>query len=216
MLAWAIVFAAAFSGEPPPAGEVPCDLVKVRTEERRLGLTPAGAEADAGGATVPETGVLHFLTLRCKGKQYVARVVGDLPGSEPTESKPSPLTVRFEGEKIIIKWPGGKEIEARYAAIETPPSAKPKAASEEIAEGSSPRGALGRDDYGAIDFTLFITMLSTKTPQVWPGRRSAQVPTLSWVYSNRSWAVVPCMPGSRILTCLTPTESPDQADMSSK
>jgi hypothetical protein len=125
MLAWAIVFATVFSGEPPPTGEVPCDLVKVRTEERRLGVTAAGAEADSGAATATETGVLHFLTLRCKGQQYVARVVGDLRGTEATESKPSPLTVRFEGEKIFIKWPGAKEIEARYATVETPPSAKP-------------------------------------------------------------------------------------------
>ena len=125
MLALAVVFSVVFSGEPPPAAEVPCDLVKVRNEERRLGVTPAGAEADSSDTTASETSVFHFLTLRCQGRQYVARVVGDLPGSETTESKPNPLTVRFEGEKVIIKWPGGKEVEARYATIETPPAAKP-------------------------------------------------------------------------------------------
>jgi hypothetical protein len=56
-----------------------------------------------------------------------------------------------------------------------------------VSSGRSSRGPLSREEpsarngYGAIDFTLFITMLSKKTPQLWPALRSAQVPTLSWV-----------------------------------
>jgi hypothetical protein len=126
MLALAVVAASVVWGEPPPAGETTCDLVKVRAEERRLGSTPAAEGADPGGdGAVVETGALHFLTLRCQGRRYVARFTGDLPGVESTESKPSALTVRFEGERVVIKWPGGKEIRAPYATIETPPSAKP-------------------------------------------------------------------------------------------
>ena len=126
MLVWAMV-AIVLSGEPPPAGEISCDLVKVRADERRLGPTPPEGEGGSGDSAAHEAGALHFLTLRCKGRQYVARVVGDLPGVEPTESKPSPLLVRFAGEKVFIKWPEGREVEAPYTPVETTPPPKPRA-----------------------------------------------------------------------------------------
>ena len=49
--------------------------------------------------------------------------------------------------------------------------------------------------YGT-NFSLFIVILSTETPQVCPGRTSAQVPIESWVNSKRSCAEVPAIPGN--------------------
>src|SRR2546422_3936040 len=58
--------------------------------------------------------------------------------------------------------------------------------------------------------------LSIATPQVWPGRTSAQVNPLSCVNSNRNCAVVPAIPGNTRCTCWNPLESPAHADMSGK
>jgi hypothetical protein len=60
--------------------------------------------------------------------------------------------------------------------------------------------------------TLRTTMLSTATPHgPVPGRTSSQVPLESCVYSQRSCAVVPAIPGSFMRTCCTPLDVPAHA-----
>src|SRR5262249_9454905 len=84
--------------------------------------------------------------------------------------------------------------------------------------GSPPSEGFGDDTtvvcVGASEMALRMTMLSTATPHVCPGRTSAQVLTPSCVYSHRSCTVRPAMPGSLRCTCLTPFEKPAHADRS--
>jgi hypothetical protein len=119
MLGLVLTVAAALSGDPAPTGIVSCELLKVRDEERQLGAMPALGEADSEGAAPPDqTGVLHFLTLRCDGRRYVARLAGELPRLDTVESNPRGLKVRFEANRVFFKVHGGKELEAGYVSAE--------------------------------------------------------------------------------------------------
>jgi hypothetical protein len=117
-----LLLAAVLAGDPTPAGDLSCAIVKTRSEERRLGVAPPIPNPGPGE---PDVGTLHFLTLRCQGRLYLARIVGDLPSFDPAAAKPNKVAARFEGDKVFLKWVGGKEAEARFTTIETPAAAKP-------------------------------------------------------------------------------------------
>jgi hypothetical protein len=120
MLGLALTVAAVLSGEPLPTGMVSCELLKVRDQERQLGAIPAAGEADsADAAPQGQTGAFHFLTLKCDGRQYVARLVGELPRFDTVESNPRGLKVRFEANRIFFKVHGGQEVEGGYAGAKT-------------------------------------------------------------------------------------------------
>jgi hypothetical protein len=131
MLGLALAFAAILSGDPPPQGEIHCDLLKVRDEERQLGAIPAAGEADsADAAPQGQTGTFHLLTLKCDGRQYVARLVGELPRFDTVESNPRGLKVRFDANRVFFKVHGGKEVEGGYARAEAVSPAPKGAASK--------------------------------------------------------------------------------------
>lgn len=118
---------------PPAIAEPSCEsarILKVRT----VGLAESGVDGPTPpteeGTTLsdrPPARAIHYISLDCGGKIYVARVRGGTPGFDPQKlAAAEALDLRVEDGKAFLKSEQGTEFEAVLAAVQSSDTSPPK------------------------------------------------------------------------------------------
>ncbi|MDH4260444.1 MAG: hypothetical protein OEW16_09105 [Gammaproteobacteria bacterium] len=116
----------------PAAAELPCEsarLLKVRAvemSEGRIGGPVAPTDENVAQPAGVASSTTYYLSLDCRGKTYVARVLSGTPGFQPDELEAAAtLHLRAEDGKVFLKADGGAEFQATLAPGPAPVSPLP-------------------------------------------------------------------------------------------